>query len=232
MELIWQYYNEILRKIGLPLFSRRIKKRPWDRIPGDVFLRMNLDLELIGGAFVILFGSVFLFAWNFHFPSKTEEVFWRVASIYMVTYGMVGAFWMWLSMWIFIPESRAAEGIELSLVEESLPLHPLHKWYSRLQDWWENLKRSISLTKRAKKDRQTPRQRAHLPGFFSKSHNISPEKDPRLGVPIGFLLVTSLLCFLYCVFRLYILVEDLVGLRALPPSAYSSPNWTSFIPHI
>ncbi len=38
-------------------------------------------------------------------------------------------------------------------------------------------------------------------------------------------------CF-YIIFRLYMIVEVFVSLRALPRSAYESVRWTSFLPHI
>lgn len=51
--------------------------------------------------------------------------------------------------------------------------------------------------------------------------------------PAWFLiLVIGPIVGLYSVARLYIIVEALVGLRALPTSAYATVDWTSFIPHI
>lgn len=53
-----------------------------------------------------------------------------------------------------------------------------------------------------------------------------------MGVQIGFIVFTSALCALYLTFRIFIFVEDFIGLRALPPSAFETVEWTKFIPHI
>lgn len=37
-----------------------------------------------------------------------------------------------------------------------------------------------------------------------------------------------MICPAYCLSRAYILIEDLVNLRALPLSAYVSINWSGF----
>ncbi|KAM5350395.1 hypothetical protein ACJ41O_006900 [Fusarium nematophilum] len=231
LNLAWHYYNDLARKALFSPFSRRVKKVPWDRIPGDMFLRMDIDLELVGAAFIFLFSIVFLFAWNFDFPSKPEMILWRASSIYMMTYGAVGALWMELSMWVFVPQSREAGDLQPSIVEESVPTHPIRKWLEEIQRWW----RGLEWTSHQNKSQdsfvplETPEETS--PGFFSRSHNISPNKDPRLGVQVGFLLVTSAFCSFYCIFRSYILIEDIIGLRSLPASAYESIDWARVIPH-
>ncbi|KAJ4127088.1 hypothetical protein NW768_008713 [Fusarium equiseti] len=103
LNLARQYYNELSRKILFSPFSRRVENIPWDRNPGDIFLRMDFDLELVGVAFILVFSVVFLLAWNIPFPSVVERDFWRVASIYMLVYGSVGAAWMEFAMWILVP---------------------------------------------------------------------------------------------------------------------------------
>jgi hypothetical protein len=51
--------------------------------------------------------------------------------------------------------------------------------------------------------------------------------------PAWFLvLVIGSVVGLYSVARLYIIIEALVGLRALPTGAYATVDWTSFLPHM
>ena len=40
------------------------------------------------------------------------------------------------------------------------------------------------------------------------------------------------ICAVYCLARGYILVEDLVGLRSLPGSAFETVEWTEYLPQI
>lgn len=65
----------------------------------------------------------------------------------------------------------------------------------------------------------------------SSFRNISPTRDPQLDVPLRFLIPMTLLCAIYCLFRAYILLEDFIGLRRLPASAYDSVDWSIYFPH-
>ena len=68
--------------------------------------------------------------------------------------------------------------------------------------------------------------------FMSKLRNNSPDNDPQLEVPLRFFIPCLVLCFFYVIFRAYILIEDVIGLRSLPSSAYDSVDWSGYIPHI
>ncbi|KAK4167168.1 hypothetical protein QBC43DRAFT_312281 [Cladorrhinum sp. PSN259] len=231
LNLAWQYYNELARRLlKFSPFARRVAKIPWDRNPSDIFLRMDFDLEVVAFVFVMAFSSVFISAWNLSFPSTVELYFWRAASIYMLAFGFLGLLWMGLSMWIFVPQSREAEGLEPSLFEQELAQrhHPLRDWNHRFQRWRQSRQ---SNTRRGRRtDDQQPKKGVFA--FLNRSHNISREKDPYMGVQVGFLIGTTILCGFYCVFRIYIFVEDFIGLRALPRSAYETVEWATFVPHI
>lgn len=54
----------------------------------------------------------------------------------------------------------------------------------------------------------------------------------RLGLPKRFFVPITVMCVLYCLARLYILVEDLMGLRSLPKSAFDTVEWSKYIPHL
>ncbi|KAI1070574.1 hypothetical protein LB507_006829 [Fusarium sp. FIESC RH6] len=235
LNLAWQYYNELSRKILFSPFSRRVENIPWDRNPGDIFLRMDFDLELVGVAFILVFSAVFLTAWNIPFPSAVERDFWRAASIYMLVYGFVGAAWMEFAMWIFVPQDRLYQGLEPSFVERAnaQTAHPIRDFYFKVQKWLKNRKSRTRRSLDVGHDSLVPQQKkGGIFAFLSRSHNISHEKDPYMGVQVGFIIVTSVLCVFYCVFRVYIFVEDFIGLRSLPLSAYQTVEWMNFIPHI
>jgi hypothetical protein len=65
-----------------------------------------------------------------------------------------------------------------------------------------------------------------------KIRNNSPEKDPNLDMSLLFVLLGVPTSAVYILFRAYILVEDIIALRALPADAYSTVNWWAFAPHI
>ncbi|KAF2420528.1 hypothetical protein EJ08DRAFT_653807 [Tothia fuscella] len=56
--------------------------------------------------------------------------------------------------------------------------------------------------------------------------------DPDWEVSVLMLLVYEFTWGLYLVARLYIIVEDFVSLRAMPPDAFKSVNWTGPWPHL
>ena len=48
---------------------------------------------------------------------------------------------------------------------------------------------------------------------------------------MGVLIVGEIVVFAYSFARAYVLIEDFIGLRRLPPSAYTTLTWTNYLPH-
>jgi hypothetical protein len=65
----------------------------------------------------------------------------------------------------------------------------------------------------------------------ARMRNTTQPKDPEMSVPLRALIPVTLFGAIYWVARLYVIVEGVVGLRALPPSAYDTVSWTAFLPH-
>jgi hypothetical protein len=190
--ILWSYYNELLRRIGIHLFRRPITADPWDRIPSDNFLRHDrLVVEIVSGIPILAFGAVFMLAWNFPFPTPAEKMIWRAASVFNLIYAVVGGAYTWLWHQLLLKPRQTSE-------EPEPPC--------------EHVEKKKNLAERLR--------------------NISPKKDPHLRLPLSALLPISLLCTIYIICRWYILIEDLIGLRSLPKSAYDSVEWSQFVPHI
>ncbi|KAF6826177.1 hypothetical protein CPLU01_09825 [Colletotrichum plurivorum] len=189
--LLWQYYNDILRRLRMPLFMRPMTAEPWDRIPSAVWLRhTNLVTEALCGVVILVFGAIFFAAWNSPFPTETERTIWRAASVYGMVFCVVGGGYTWAWHVLFFTR------------------------------WRQNRPLLV---------RGGPRVRKTAADWL---RNLSPDNDPHLDMPLGLLLPVSLFCALYVVCRVYILIEDLIGLRALPPSAFETVSWSKFLPHI
>ncbi|KAF6829666.1 hypothetical protein CMUS01_08052 [Colletotrichum musicola] len=189
--LLWQYYNDILRRLRMPLFMRPMTAEPWDRIPSAVWLRhTNLVTQAPCGVVILTFGAIFFAAWNPPFPTETERTTWRAASLYGMVFCVFGGGYTWA--W--------------------------HVWF--FTRWRQNRPLLVP---------DGPRVRRTFADWL---RNLSRDNDPHLDMPLGLLLPVSLFCALYVVCRVFILIEDLIGLRALPPSAFETVSWSKFLPHI
>lgn len=85
----WRYYIQILHYMHVPLWTRP-ERRPYDRIPGHFIPNVDTQAEIICAPTILLFSSVFLAGWNFHFPNATEKLLWRMASVNILAFGLVG----------------------------------------------------------------------------------------------------------------------------------------------
>lgn len=117
--------------------------------------------DIVTSIITIHFGAIHLFAWSFHFPSETERLLWRIASV-VTTASPI----LWTVVYI------------LSLMDD------LH------------LKFRMSLP--------------------LKTINI----------------LSGIVVPLYLVGRVLLLVIAFISLRSLPPPAYETVYWTTFIPHV
>lgn len=61
--------------------------------------------------------------------------------------------------------------------------------------------------------------------FWSKPCNNTLQKDPSHDIPLRSILVTMPVLAAYAICRWYLLVEDMIGLRSLPPSAFETVDW-------
>jgi hypothetical protein len=115
--------------------------------------------------------------------------------------------------------------------------------YGALGDWYIWFWNQSRLKKR--KDKITPLPLQEQPckkkkkaiwdqmnRVADKMRNLSPDKDPELAIPLRIWTFPTLLCALYCFGRAYILIEDFIGLRKLPADAYTTVEWSRYIPHL
>ena len=61
--------------------------------------------------------------------------------------------------------------------------------------------------------------------------NLTFPRDPLMDVPLRILIPVTTPAAIYLFARAYIVIEGFAGLRALPPSAYNSVDWTFITPH-
>ena len=205
LSLSWSYYNNILAKAHLGgMATRRIEARPIDRIPSDNWLSSPLSKAIWRGSILIAsYSSLFITAWNLSFPTEIEHILWHVASIITLVYGVVGLMVAWYCHCILLPSWKAPKLPFVDRGKRTSTSHNKRNWYG------------IRTNK-----------------FTAKLRNNSPDGDPALEVPLRMLIPATILCFCYSVSRAYILIEDIIGLRSLPSSAFETVDWSQYLPHL
>ena len=202
--LYWSNWLNICRHMGFK-FVQVIK-------PVDRFANTNTT-ELKGWRLALFYATnlvytgIFIFGWNFDFPTEIEQTLWRVASITMFSTNL----WYFLiTKYVFTvhPALRRRYGNHLSYSEDSNNNIERRRWV--ICDRLSQIAEAVAATIR----------------------NNSIDKDPELTVPLKAIVPMYLLGFVYCVARSYIFIADAIELRYLPISAYKSVEWSSVLPHL
>jgi hypothetical protein len=204
--LIYHYLMNILKGMRRHHWQKRMEKSIGRRSDNDV-------LPLTGVAFVIAVLAAMAFegtnfiAWNFHFPTPIERLLWRISSCGLVAISVVGV----ASVELFYSDRR------IKAMQETV-----QKRRKALED------RCLPGEEAKWKDRLVYKFRV----LAMKIRNNSPDNDPNLDVSLGFAFLGVPLFAVYTIFRVYILLEDVIAFRALPADAYTTVRWWTFFPHI
>jgi hypothetical protein len=158
----------------------------------------------------LAYAGIFVAGWNFHYPTPLEQFLWRLCTLGTQIIVTIGGCYE-ISMMLLEYQKHKRDAISHLVPNPDIELVP------RFQ------------TTRLQPESMGPptRWQAILQGL----RNRSEDRDPELDVPLLSLLITTPLCALYCLFRMFILVEDFVSLRRLPDSAFVTIVWSAYIPH-
>jgi hypothetical protein len=201
LSCLWAHYIQILRKLHIGMFSRPIKVRPIDRIPSD----------------------------NWPEVSSTRDGF--VTCVTLVAYAAI-----FLGGWNLSFPTR----IERILWHATSIYNMVYMWFgTAFVGWYQRFflpEQSVhdlptEKTEKAALSRKSNWFRRRAQKAVSWMRNNSPDHDPAMETPLRMLIPATVLCFLYLCSRMYILVEDFIGLRELPSSAFDTVNWSGFLPH-
>ena len=203
--LIYHYLMNILKVIRRNYWLKQMAKSIGRRGDNDILpiTGRALIIELVA---VMAFEGVNFIAWNFHFPTPLEKKLWRFSSCGFIVVSVIG-----LVAAQFLYDDRGIKSMQEKVQKRRKALEESNfsvrkaRWNDRLIHQF----RSLSM----------------------KIMNNSPDNDPNLDMSLVFVF-GGVSCFaIYTVFRLYVLVEDVIALRALPADVYTTVNWWAFIPH-
>jgi hypothetical protein len=201
IDVHWSYYTRLEEILHIPLFSRPVRSRPWDRFRSDSWLRPDFKYTPIAMCVLLSFSVIFITAWNFHFPTYAEKVLWRICSVYHGIFSIYGGIYFLIEMF---ESERQFSHSHRNVQSSGTPSGQQQSKASRIET------------------PQNPR------GDLRKWRNISPDYYPEMGIPLRILAPVSITCILYIFCRGYIYVEDFISLRAQPSGVYISVN--KFIP--
>jgi hypothetical protein len=199
----WGYYTRVAEILHIPFFSRPVTSRPWDRFRSDSWLCPDIKYTPITSVILLGFSVLFLAAWNFHFPTNTERVLWRVCSIYHAFFSIFGGFYFFIEM------LRTRKHSSLSLPRSQPPEGNSQHQQSEISGG---------------------KLRNCLCERLGNMRNISPGSDPEMGVPFRVLGPVSIICILYVFCRGFIYVEDFISMRSQPYGVYVGVN--KFMPFL
>ncbi|KAL6403896.1 oxidoreductase [Ilyonectria robusta] len=210
----WQYYVKVTHKLHLWIVSRPIKVRPWDRFPSDLWICPDLVFAPVAAAILVGFSVLFLPAWNFHFPTPTEQLLWRICSTYHAVFSLYGGGYYLIEM--FRNRRQFLRRVRGPPLERAIPLQDLESQRTVQVDEQPNTFRERILRS--------------VVDWIKDCRNISDGRDPNMAIPLRILFPVSITCALYVACRFYIYFEDFFSLRAQPAGVFLSVN--KFIPFL
>ncbi|KAF2006875.1 hypothetical protein P154DRAFT_421214 [Amniculicola lignicola CBS 123094] len=204
---LWVYYVNLLRKLRIIHVFQQT--RPVRRISLFDFPPPDRFMLFFMLGLTSTYTGIFVAGWNFHFPSYSEKILWRTCSLGTTIIVLIGGLF---ELIIIFREYRPQREPFHSSVDPFIEIEAI-----------------------------TPPIRAHLlpkppetclETMLQQARNVTPNRDPHYDVPIRSLLFTTPICAMYCIFRLFILVEDAISLRELPASAFAVIAWPTYLPHL
>lgn len=202
VSVIWVYHIEIFKKLKLVFVPP--KGRPITHLSSFKFFRLSSFDMILCIVFTVVYASIFIAAWNAPFPSPAERTLWRVTTVTTLAISAIcGSFETFFSPIGSRMLEKKGKGTPLTdMTSNTLP-GPVGS---------EKFRGKVAL-------------------FVKRLRNSSPDKDPALNVPGRSFLSTLPIGATYALCRMFILFEDVIGLRELPASAFQQVEWSKYLPN-
>lgn len=204
MPRLWTYYVNITRKL---LFLRpENQSLPKQRFDSFNFPAIPLLLGIILWVISLVYAAIFVAAWNFHYPTRTEQIIWQTSSLGTVFIVLIGGI---CEIFLRFHDQRKAKlGVDNHHNKANAGLSCQHT--------------ELPVTRPSTESKTNLR---------TIKNNCS-DKDPAYNLSARILYFTTPFCALYTIFRAFILLEDVLSLRQLPASTFVTIDWGEYLPHI
>ncbi|KAK5658114.1 hypothetical protein OQA88_2670 [Cercophora sp. LCS_1] len=215
LEAHWFYYTRLAQMFWIPIGSRPVTSRPWDRVPSDSWIPIELSwvIATSGGFVLMAFSGWFLLGWNLAFPTTAELWVWRGAAIYHAVFGVtISLYYLIECMKWHAAAVRGGSGnvptrYTLTVLELGDGADPESHigWASVSQGVCARIWSRMSL-------------------LVDRVTNLSLDKDPTMRMPFGTLVLTTALTIGYVASRACFVIDDLMSLRLQPSGVYITVN--------
>lgn len=204
--LNWDYCMAIFERFGIRLFA---KKRPIVKIPDDDFPEMSHIASCVAFLVHTGYAAIHIAGWDFCFVTQTEKMLWRIATLGVMISILI--FWNIHLFWWVLP----------SMLTPREPPEP--KQVNRIS--------TVDSLSNKESPRMLPSLLDRLRSVAGGLKTIFLARDPATDIPYLVLVPVLMCCAVYITSRVYVILEGFISLRALPPDAYQSVDWTIWLPH-
>lgn len=205
INMAWTRGRKFLRKATLGLFWHEDQVRPVKKIRSDIVPSLSLPLMIICELLVIVYSAIFLAGWNIDFPTPAERLLWRITTSTMLGFGFLGG---WLFFFVDVAVVRKQQRNAAS--------NSALRTMGKSAAGWLVPRNVLSQV-----NESGPTDAGWEDVYF--------ERIPKVPRPL--LVIAATMSVIYFWTRLFVLVEDFVSLRSLPPSAFTTVAWTRNLPH-
>jgi len=181
-----------------------LKRAPIDMIPDDNFPPLSGITHGVLFLFQASYAAVLFIGWNYIVPTEIECLLWRISTV--CTLAAITLYWV--------------------VDVYSWHLHSFVRRFTKRDKPYQKSDTEIVIP--VPRSRLNGRIRS-CPAHF---RNNSSLYDSHMDIPLKALIPVTLLGIGYYVARAYVILEDWINLRALPPSAYATVSWSAFLVHV
>ena len=203
--LLYNYMINILKSMWPRTWRSCNEESLGRRSDNDILPITGVSLVIASCSTATFLATNFI-AWDFHFPTPTERLLWRISSCGLMAGLLPG----------------------MVVVMHTYTDDKITRMQANVQQRRRKLEESAHCEKRGWKDRLVHSWRL----LAVKIGNNSLDKDPNLDVSVPFALGGSFVFEMYFFLRAYLLLEDVIAFRAMPADVYKTVDWWAFIPHI
>lgn len=205
----WQFASRLSHKLCVPFFTR-LPGRPWARMPSDIWIQPKVAVAVPATVLQIPYSLSFLWAWNFHFASKAEQILWRSSAVFHAVY----IWFITLHYMYYLKKPNAAQ------TSGSLPRpnfsRPLPTCEFEVEESLQEIPASPSEEKRSRLHR--------IKRYIAQWRNTTPTQDPDHEMSLRWSCCILALTFLYTLAHVFIGIEDFISLRSQPADIYRTPG--------